>query len=201
MRLGFFSVKFYLILIGNFTRFISKAGIAFFPITSLLPAAFGKHNISVKVLGSISKKILIKTLQTEACEKCVVTGSLPKVISFYEKLECAHLHPLPRGHRPLLGGGEDVSRGFDTDRKLSPWISLLYVWSWSSSCSCHPCPVTTAVQNVNAAISQALSPLESLLSGSCSHCLAPSFHPGLRITVALIEQEIHRGKLSLQKIQ
>lgn len=105
MRLGFFSVKFYLILIGNFTRFISKAGIAFFPITSVLPAAFGKHNISVKVLGSISKKILIKTLQTEACEKCVVTGSLPKVISFYEKLECAHLHPLPRGHRPLLGGG------------------------------------------------------------------------------------------------
>lgn len=59
----------------------------------------------MKVLGTTSKKILIKTLQTEACEKCVVAGSLPKVIYFYEKLECAHLHPLPRGHRHLLGGG------------------------------------------------------------------------------------------------
>lgn len=111
MRLGFFSVKFCLASKTNFNwglyhvHFQSWYCFFFFPITSVLPAAFGKHNISVKVLGSISKKILIKILQTEACEKCVVTGSLPKVIYFYEKLECAHLHPLPRGHRPLLGVG------------------------------------------------------------------------------------------------
>lgn len=151
MRIGLFSVKFCLVFKTNINwefcqvHFLSwYCFFFFFPITSVLPAAFGKHNISVKVLGSISKKILIKTLRTEACEKCVVTGSLPKVIYFYEKLECAHLHPLPWGHRPLLGEGKDVSRGFDTERKLSPLnfsslCPILKLLLFLSPLSCHSC--------------------------------------------------------------
>lgn len=67
----------------------------------------------------------------------------------------------PEGtHLSWEWGENDVSRGFHTERKLNTWISLLYVPSWSSCCSCHPCPVRAAVENVNRTISQLRSPLE-----------------------------------------
>lgn len=76
----------------------------FLIITSVLPAAFGKHGISAKVLESISKQVVIKALKTETCESCAITGSVPKVICFYEKHECVQLHPLPSGAQTCPGG-------------------------------------------------------------------------------------------------
>lgn len=84
----------------------------FFPIISVFPAAFGKHNISVKVVESLLKKIFIKAL-------CTGAGGVPKVTCCYEKHGSVHYTRCSLRHTPLLGG-KGGATGFHRQQTPTP---------------------------------------------------------------------------------